>query len=41
VEGRIQQYVDAGTGWVILALRAPFELDALTRFATEVMPRFR
>ena len=38
---RVQEYVDAGAGWVILALRAPFELDALTRFATDVMPSFR
>lgn len=37
---RVQQYVDAGAQWVILALRAPFELHALTSFATEVMPRF-
>jgi alkanesulfonate monooxygenase SsuD/methylene tetrahydromethanopterin reductase-like flavin-dependent oxidoreductase (luciferase family) len=38
---RVREYVDAGAGWVILALRAPFELDALARFAAEVMPRFR
>jgi alkanesulfonate monooxygenase SsuD/methylene tetrahydromethanopterin reductase-like flavin-dependent oxidoreductase (luciferase family) len=38
---RVQRYIDAGAGWVILALRAPFDLDALARFAEEVMPRFR
>jgi len=37
---RVARYVDAGAGWVILALRAPFELDALARFATEVATRF-
>jgi alkanesulfonate monooxygenase SsuD/methylene tetrahydromethanopterin reductase-like flavin-dependent oxidoreductase (luciferase family) len=38
---RVRQYADAGAGWVILALRAPFELEALERFAAEVIPRFR
>ena len=38
---RVQQYVSAGAGWIILALRAPFELDALARFATDVAPSFR
>ena len=33
-------YVDAGADWVILALRAPFDLDALERFAVEVAPAF-
>ncbi len=37
---RVQQYVDAGAGWIVLALRAPFELDALARFAEDVVPRF-
>jgi alkanesulfonate monooxygenase SsuD/methylene tetrahydromethanopterin reductase-like flavin-dependent oxidoreductase (luciferase family) len=41
VGARVQEYVDAGAGWVILALRAPFDLDALARFAEDVMPRFR
>jgi alkanesulfonate monooxygenase SsuD/methylene tetrahydromethanopterin reductase-like flavin-dependent oxidoreductase (luciferase family) len=41
VGARVQEYVDAGAGWVVLALRAPFELQALERFAGEVMPRFR
>ncbi len=34
------RYVDAGADWVILALRAPFDLDALERFATEVAVEF-
>jgi alkanesulfonate monooxygenase SsuD/methylene tetrahydromethanopterin reductase-like flavin-dependent oxidoreductase (luciferase family) len=37
---RVHEYVDAGAGWIILALRAPFELDALARFAGDVIPRF-
>jgi len=40
IGARVQEYVDAGAGWIILALRAPFELEALARFAAEVMPRF-
>ena len=38
---RVQQYVDAGASWIILSLRAPFELDALSAFASHVVPRFR
>jgi len=41
VAERVQEYADAGAGWVILALRAPFELSALKRFAADVIPRFR
>jgi len=37
---RVGQYVDAGARWINLALRAPFELDALATFATEVAPTF-
>lgn len=37
---RIAEYVDAGASWVILALRAPFDLDALARFREVVVPRF-
>jgi alkanesulfonate monooxygenase SsuD/methylene tetrahydromethanopterin reductase-like flavin-dependent oxidoreductase (luciferase family) len=37
----VAQYVDAGADWVILALRAPFEPEALETFITEVAPRFR
>lgn len=34
----IGRYADAGADWVILALRAPFDLDELDRFAAEVQP---
>ena len=36
----MESYVDAGARWINLALRAPFELDALATFATEVAPTF-
>ena len=35
---RIGEYRDAGADWVILALRAPFDVDGLDRFAAEVLP---
>ncbi|MGZ4694575.1 MAG: LLM class flavin-dependent oxidoreductase [Acidimicrobiales bacterium] len=41
ITDRLGRYVDAGAQWVILALRAPFDLDALARFTTEVVPQFR
>lgn len=37
---KIGRYVDAGADWIILALRPPFELDELARFAEEVAPHF-
>lgn len=37
---RIGEYERAGAEWVILALRAPFDLDALRLFAERVMPAF-
>ncbi|HEX4775739.1 MAG TPA: TIGR03560 family F420-dependent LLM class oxidoreductase [Acidimicrobiia bacterium] len=37
---RIGAYRDAGASWVILAVRAPFRLDALERFASDVLPAF-
>ncbi|MBI3783350.1 MAG: TIGR03560 family F420-dependent LLM class oxidoreductase [Deltaproteobacteria bacterium] len=37
---RIGAYVDAGAEWIILALRAPFDLDGLQVFIDEVMPAF-
>lgn len=37
----VARYVEAGAEWIVLALRAPFELDVLERFAAEVAPRFR
>jgi len=38
---KVGAYVDAGASSVILALRAPFDLDGLERFAAEVMPAVR
>ena len=35
---RIGEYADAGAERVILALRAPFDVDGLDRFAAEVLP---
>jgi probable F420-dependent oxidoreductase len=40
VSERISRYVDAGAEWIILALRAPFDLDGLARFAQEIVPEF-
>jgi F420-dependent oxidoreductase-like protein len=39
VVDRIGMYGDAGAEWVNLALRAPFDVDGLDRFATEVLPQ--
>jgi alkanesulfonate monooxygenase SsuD/methylene tetrahydromethanopterin reductase-like flavin-dependent oxidoreductase (luciferase family) len=36
----IGRYADAGAQTVIVALRAPFDPDALDRFGTEVVPAF-
>jgi alkanesulfonate monooxygenase SsuD/methylene tetrahydromethanopterin reductase-like flavin-dependent oxidoreductase (luciferase family) len=38
---RIGEYGDAGAEWVNLALRAPFDVDGLDRFAAEVLPQLR
>ena len=38
VVDRIAEYEEAGAEWVNLALRAPFDLDALDLFAAEVLP---
>ncbi|MEX0663798.1 MAG: TIGR03619 family F420-dependent LLM class oxidoreductase [Acidimicrobiia bacterium] len=35
---RLGEYADAGADWVMIALRAPFDLDGLDRFAAEVLP---
>ncbi len=40
VVDRVGAYRDAGAEWVILAIRAPFDVDGLDRFATEVLPAF-
>jgi len=38
---RVGAYGDAGADWVILAMRAPFDVDGLDMFATEVLPQLR
>jgi len=38
---RVGEYGEAGADWVILALRAPFDVDGLDSFATEVLPQLR
>ena len=38
---RIGTYVDAGAQWIILALRAPFDVEGLQVFIDAVMPAFR
>lgn len=40
ITDKVGRYVEAGADWVILALRPPFELDDLERFAHEVVPHF-
>jgi alkanesulfonate monooxygenase SsuD/methylene tetrahydromethanopterin reductase-like flavin-dependent oxidoreductase (luciferase family) len=37
---QVGRYVDAGAEWVILAMRSPFDHDALERFAASVLPAF-
>jgi probable F420-dependent oxidoreductase len=41
VSERINAYAEAGAQWIVLTQRAPFDVDALARFAQEVMPAFR
>ena len=41
ITDRVGRYVEAGADWIVVALRAPFELDALEAFAAEVVPQFR
>jgi F420-dependent oxidoreductase-like protein len=40
VVDRVGAYRDAGAEWVILAMRAPFDVEGLDRFADEVLPTF-
>jgi alkanesulfonate monooxygenase SsuD/methylene tetrahydromethanopterin reductase-like flavin-dependent oxidoreductase (luciferase family) len=37
---RIGEYADAGAEAVNVALRAPFDVESLDRFAAEVLPAF-
>ncbi len=36
---RVGEYRDAGAEWLILAIRAPFDVEGLDRFAAEVLPQ--
>ena len=36
---RVGAYGEAGADWVILAMRAPFDVDGLDLFASEVLPQ--
>ena len=36
---RVGDYRDAGAEWLILAIRAPFDVEGLDRFAAEVLPQ--
>jgi F420-dependent oxidoreductase-like protein len=36
---RVGAYRDAGAEWLILAMRAPFDIEGLDRFAAEVLPQ--
>lgn len=36
---RVGEYRAAGADWLILAMRAPFDLDGLDQFAAEVLPQ--
>jgi alkanesulfonate monooxygenase SsuD/methylene tetrahydromethanopterin reductase-like flavin-dependent oxidoreductase (luciferase family) len=38
---RIGEYLDAGAEWIIVALRAPFDMEGLQALAEEVLPAFR
>jgi alkanesulfonate monooxygenase SsuD/methylene tetrahydromethanopterin reductase-like flavin-dependent oxidoreductase (luciferase family) len=38
---RIGEYVTGGAEWIIVALRAPFDVEGLRVFIDEVMPAFR
>ena len=40
VVDRIGAYRDAGAEWLILAMRAPFDVEGLDRFAADVLPQF-
>ena len=37
---RVGEYVGAGAEWVIIAMRAPFDVEGLERFASQVLPAF-
>lgn len=37
---RVGAYVDAGADWILISVRAPFDIEELERFAADVMPAF-
>ena len=41
VTDRVAAYAEAGAEWVILAARAPFDVEGLHRFAEEIAPSLR
>ena len=41
VTDAIGRYLDAGADWIVLAARAPFDVESIQTFAAEVIPRFR
>ena len=41
VVDQVGAYRDAGAEWLIIAARAPFDVEGLERFAAEVVPAFR
>lgn len=41
VADKVGRYAEQGADWIILAVRPPFDLDELQRFASDVVPLFR
>jgi alkanesulfonate monooxygenase SsuD/methylene tetrahydromethanopterin reductase-like flavin-dependent oxidoreductase (luciferase family) len=41
VADKVGRYQEAGADWINIAMRAPFDLQALERFSTEVIPQLR
>ena len=41
VADKLRHYAEHGAQWIILAVRSPFDLDELLRFASDVVPLFR
>ena len=41
VADKLRHYAEHGAEWIILAVRSPFDLDELQRFASDVIPLFR
>ena len=35
---QVDAYKEAGADWIIVAIRAPFDPEAVARFADEVLP---